>query len=150
FKVGVEGDYTISTNVFEAFNSNQELFLEDKVTNEFINLQNDLVYTFHSEATDGADRFVLHFANPNVSIDDIVNENKLNIYSYENKLYIKGLISNNTKVVIYDMYGKEITTNIFEESKFETISLDNFASGNYLVKVTTDEKVYTEKVFVKK
>ncbi len=150
FKVGIEGDYTISTNVFEAFNSNQELFLEDKVTNEFINLQNDLIYTFHSEATDGADRFVLHFANPNVSIDDIVNENKLNIYSYENKLYIKGLISNNTKVVIYDMYGKEITTNIFEESKFETISLDNFASGNYLVKVTTDEKVYTEKVFVKK
>ena len=150
FKVGVAGDYTISTNVFEAFSSEQNLYLEDKETNEFINLQDNLSYTFHTEATDGADRFVLHFANPTVGIEDIKDVKNINIYTHENTVYVKGLISNQTRIVVYDMFGKEVASEIFENGDLNTITLDKLATGNYVVKLTTDNDVKTKTVFIQK
>ncbi len=144
FKVGVEGDYTISTNVFDAFSSEQNLYLEDKVTNEFINLQDNLTYNFHTEATDGADRFVLHFSKKNL---EKIADKSVKIYSYEKNIYIDNPFEN-ANVIVYDITGRKVFEKFLNEKNI--IKLDiNQKSGTYFVKFYSNNKIVNEKVIIK-
>ncbi len=78
-----------------------------------------------------------------------MNENVL-IYSFDKNIHIdmqnvKGI---KNFIEIQDMLGKTIVKRNLEADRTE-IPMSKFSSGNYIVKVITENKVYDRKVFVK-
>ena len=85
-----------------------------------------------------------------LSVED-VEHNGITIYPnpIENQLFIKleNLLSNAT-IEITDMLGRSVyKINSIQLHKFHTINT-SFSKGNYVLKISTAEKIYTSK-FVK-
>jgi|GEM_PF-6241500 len=58
---GVNGTYTFSIAGIQSFDPTSYIYLEDKVTGQWIDLRQNPDYTFTMTTTENADRFVLHF-----------------------------------------------------------------------------------------
>jgi hypothetical protein len=144
-RMGVAGNVSLTASEFANFDSNVNITLEDMLTGTIQNLRQNPTYTFAATIGENANRFVLHFATPN-GINE-PNAGNISIYANNNNIYV-----NTTELVkeisVYNMLGQVITTISGNAKSLNTISMNN-ATGNYVVKVTTEKGVRTEKVFVK-
>jgi len=68
----------------------------------------------------------------------------VNIYSYQNDIYINTLAKTGT-VKIYSLTGVELYS-----SELKNVISTHLASGVYFVKVETQKGVYTQNVFINK
>ena len=114
-----------------------------------IDLRTTTTYSFNWSASEANERFELRFSTT-VGINDIENENNIEIYSHKNNVYISNMQSNTiTKVEIYNITGTKIIDKKLNNSGVSKISV-NEVSGNYIVKVISDNKVSVKKVFITK
>jgi hypothetical protein len=143
--VPANGNYSITAEGMANFSMCTAITLEDLKTNTTQNLLQNPVYNFTASTTDNANRFVLHFAT---SVG--VNENgKINtgIYAYDNNIYVNAN-EQIKQIAVYNTMGQLIkTTN--NVNGLQKISMNGHATGYYIVKVITDNNVYSEKVLVK-
>ncbi|OQX79967.1 MAG: hypothetical protein B6D61_02720, partial [Bacteroidetes bacterium 4484_249] len=107
---------------------------------------NDPSYTFAHEIGDDANRFILHFGNPN-GIDESIQQN-IKIYSNEDVVYIQHPINLKGDIIIYDLMGQEINRNRPEDESLTTIKITS-GTGYYLVKLINDKISVSEKVFIR-
>lgn len=63
-KPGANGSFTLSFDGLASFPNSSLIFLEDKLSGEWINLRENNSYTFDASTTDLQDRFNLHFTAP--------------------------------------------------------------------------------------
>ncbi len=144
--VGANTTYTITASEMNSFANGTTITLEDTKTNTFTNLMQQAVYTFTASPADNANRFKLHFGVNGI------NENgngNISIYSNSNVIYV----NNNSKevvkkIVVMNVLGQEILNKKAANTTVNTITMD-VASAYYVVKVITENKVYTEKVYVR-
>ena len=100
-------------------------------------------YTFDYSTGDNSDRFLLHFNL--LSVNDIAT-NSVQIYSTENQVHVDLDKVYSGEIAVYDVMGREVVKQPIEsQSNVLTVSGGNF----YIVTVTTDEKLFTEKVYIK-
>ncbi len=149
FKVGTDGVYKISNIEFNIESSS--LYLEDKLTNTIIDFKTQNDYSFNHLASNGSDRFVLHFGYEATDIfNEFINENsKIDIYSSEQTIYIN-LHQNSTDndiVKIYDISGRMIISRKLTVDGLNVLKL-NVTAGSYIVKVVSPTNSKTQKVFV--
>jgi hypothetical protein len=144
-RLGVSDNVTLTASEFANFDANVSIKLEDLLLGTTQDLRLNPSYTFAASIGDNANRFVLHFATATG-----INENNggnTSIYAYDNTIYV-----NTTEQVkeinIYNMLGQVITSVAGNGKSLNTIKVDK-ATAYYVVKVTTDKGVRTEKVFVK-
>ncbi|MEE4259510.1 MAG: hypothetical protein V2I62_07120, partial [Bacteroidales bacterium] len=73
----------------------------------------------------------------------------IQIYSYGKHVYIKKEdISSSGYVMLYDMYGREVLSQLIEQTSLMKIPVQ--LNNSYLVvKVISDSKVFTSKVYIK-
>ena len=143
---GVTGNFTIRATEILNFNDSP-VMLEDKILNITQNLTQNPTYSFTASIGDNPDRFNLHFKSVN-GIND-PSENKVNIYSCGKTVYINpGTVNLHGQVVIYDILGKPIVTKQLEGTSLYCLHL-NITPGCYIVKVITDNNVYSQKVVIK-
>ncbi len=148
YRVGVAGEYTIDVTNIESFTEPVTIFLEDLVTGEMINIAEQSSYTFAASPEDDIIRFELHFATV-VGIDDQVQNSDVYIYSNANSVFVRNSsITNNGTITVYDITGTEVLTTQLENIPLNEIGL-SVKSGYYVVKVTTNNEVYSQKVFIK-
>ncbi len=146
-KVGKDENYTISVKE-NTFFPTVTILLEDIQASKTINLQNEPSYSFAASVNDSPGRFNLHFGGT-LGINDPKKDNDVTIYSAGNTLYI----SNNTgtivkgDVFVYNLMGQQMMQQKLNEGALTKISLDA-VTGYYLVKVITNQKAYSGKVFV--
>jgi hypothetical protein len=139
FLAGVDGTYSIS---IEEFYGMEYLFLEDLLTGVTVDLLSGN-YSFDYSTNDNSDRFVLHFNL--LSIDDLIN-NSVQTYSSSDRLNVKFDKVYTGSIAVYDVMGREIIKQNIESQMHQlTLQGGNF----YIVTVTTEENIYTEKVFIK-
>jgi len=150
FILKADASVTITASGLESFKPGTRIYLEDiKDAGSMHELTVNPVYTFTASPNDDPNRFVLHFYNPSFGIDD-KNLAGMQIYSFEDYLYVRNLEKGTTKgiVQIYDLLGRkvfQVNLKDMELNKF----LPGVNEGYYMVRVVTSDNSYTQKVYLK-
>lgn len=82
-----------------------------------------------------------------VDINNIQNSIDASVYSFGRDIYILTETFQNTEVVIYNLNGKQIISDVLK-SKSESISMKNYPAGIYLVTLLNDGNRFGKKVFI--
>ncbi|CAC9972455.1 T9SS sorting signal type C domain-containing protein [Flavobacterium panici] len=119
YKTVIADSFTIAIDHSDGNLSEQEIYLEDKLMNSISNLTlKD--YTFHSEIGVFTDRFILHFTNKNLSVDDFQNtKNEILVSSKDKIINIRSKNQKLKNVQLYDINGKLL----FEKRKLNEFEL---------------------------
>jgi hypothetical protein len=149
FSVGINGVYTIEALEIENL-ENKYVYLKDLQENIPTNLNSQTEYSFFGNVNDDPARFEILVLNNALGVEDNLVASNLRIYSDKNVVY---LINSDTgfsgDLNIYDMSGKSVyNQHLQNSSNFEaTLSVEK---GFYIVKLITNNRIITEKVFITK
>ena len=131
--------------------SEYSVYLEDALTNTFT-LLNTSDYSFTAD-TDLSDtgRFYLRFAQNTLSVIDSDLYN-IQVYSDSNleQIVVKGQLSEDTKLTLYDIQGREILNKALDSNNnVHTINTSQYTSGIYLVKLSNSLNSMTKKLIIR-
>ncbi len=148
FSCGYAGEYTITASQLETFDNGTEIWLEDKQNDDiWFPISTNPVYSFQATPDDLADRFVVHFFGP-TGIDETYDPG-INIFSYEHNAYVT---TNGTEMIkditVYDLSGRIAAKAEISVGQQQYKLYVNDRKNYYVVRVTTDKSVFTEKVFI--
>ena len=139
FKAMTMGQYTISVEAKDC--EFDAMYLTDKFTGEKVNL-NTGSYTFMATSNDNTDRFVLTMTTNTTGI-----EQNAECFVYVSNEEIRfNNINGQVNVRIYDMLGRPVAEYDVYESA--TISTSSFERGMYILQMTDENGVRTQKVLV--
>ena len=139
FKAMTMGQYTISVEAQDC--EFDALYLTDKLTGEKVNL-NIESYTFMATSNDNPNRFVLTMPTNTTGI-----EQNAECFVYVSNEEIRfNNINGQVNVRIYDMLGRPVAEYDVYESA--TISTSSFEAGMYILQMTDENGVRTQKVLV--
>jgi hypothetical protein len=158
-EVGISGTYSIRVN-FSDFNDDVRVILEDSKNGNMVDLRAEMTYSTTFEVTDNADRFVLHFI-PSSSVSNGTsytanneedsqeqttsieeNNTSANIYTAGNTVKVDNFSG---QVSIYNINGEEVASTSSEGS----VELNVSTTGYYIVAVSSNGTMSTQKVYVK-
>jgi len=135
------GNFTIALVQKEGlFNNGQPIYLHDKVTGTYTNLQNG-AYTFSANAGESTNRFEIVY-KLNVLATDEVHKDTFEVYRDGQDFVVRNN-KNIEKVEIFDAAGRKIQT-ISENSKLIRVQL--VSKGVYVLKALSEGKEYTKKI----
>ncbi|MQP25539.1 hypothetical protein GFJ94_10730 [Flavobacterium sp. LMO8] len=109
YKVPQDGTYSIGIGVVDGFftNTNQNIYLEDKLTNIIHDLRQS-PYSFTSVAGNHDNRFVLRYTNETLGADDFEADNN-NIWVINSDvLTVKSTKNEIQSVRVFDIIGREL------------------------------------------
>ena len=132
----------------ESFPYGTRILLEDRQEGIFQDMTEDNEYRFHSTPQDDPARFVWHFTNPAIGIQE--QQDAVRIYTYGNRLYISnpsGSLMPAGEISVYDLLGRTLFRAPVESSPVTSFSL-NLPSGYYIVSLRTQDRVRNQKVYV--
>ncbi len=134
----------------ESTNVTQDIYLEDAENNSLTHL-NVADYTF-TPSTNLSDtgRFYLRFGQ--VLSTTTSELDRLQIYGDDDlqQIVIRGLLSNETQMTLYDIQGRAILSQPLElNNTVNTINTSSYMSGVYLVQLNDGNQIITEKVIVR-
>lgn len=148
FEWPINGEVKLSFTELESFNTNITIFLEDMLTGEMINLQEQQVYAFIHDESNDALRFRLHFM-------DVVNVNEqqfssYKIWSYDNKVYVSipALSGEKALIQLIDLQGKIVYQGEHLLNNPEIIAISS-TQQLLIARVITGTQVFTQKVFIR-
>ncbi|NOX47272.1 MAG: T9SS type A sorting domain-containing protein [Chlorobi bacterium] len=145
FKLGIEGQCTITVSGTESSDLSVPIYLEDLQDDVMTDLRANENYVFSVSPLDDPSRFLLHFGEP-LDIEEPGNSNTIHIYSHGALVYIRLANDDRGEAAIFDMAGKKVcdmklTDKLTKKSLLQT--------GYFVVKVWTDGGVSIQKVFIK-
>ncbi|MFZ4400211.1 MAG: T9SS type A sorting domain-containing protein [Bacteroidales bacterium] len=146
FKAGVNGNYSITANGINSFTTPTYIYLKDLKTNTICNLNEHNEYSFTATTYDERMRFQLIFALSPLSVINNSIQQHTAIYSYDGNIYIN---SNESikEITIYNTLGQLVKR--YENFNGNVIiPMCTYKFGYYIVKMLTDQKVYTEKLLL--
>jgi hypothetical protein len=155
FECGEEATYTFTFKGVSSFESDAEIWLEDKLAGDGFEdnwtyiPEDGFQYVFTGAPDDPKDRFNIHFFGPTSTPEDNINpEGSMKIYASGMYAYIM----NNTKetikqVSVYDLMGKNVYTGTLPEQTLNKLFVSD-RTGYYVVRVNTDQNTYTQKVLI--
>ncbi len=146
FKVSEEQQITFGLESFTKEIGIKKITLEDKVANKLTDLSAGDVYLYTANPNDETDRFVLHVETV-TSIDETTHPESVQIYSYDNRIYLHSELNAYADVTIYNMLGQNVYHTPVELNGLQSFSL-NLNKGWYVVQVITKQGVKSKKVFI--
>ncbi len=149
FNANTEGDYTITVNNF-SLQDNHDAFFEDTYTGKTYDLHN-LNYSFHSQAGQFDDRFVVKFSENATEIKETVQSDlpNVSIYTAGDYIYLKSNAKNAVigKLTLYDVTGKPVEVHYNNQDLFAQIRL-SCPNGVYVAVLQTSEGIYKQKLII--
>lgn len=149
FSNSVASTYMLSAEGFETFlDANFEVTLEDTETGNFINIELG-PYTFSADAQDYPDRFILHFYGV-TSTNEKTDKDGINIFSGNQSIVVAfdQMPLSDVEVKVYNVVGQQLYTEQMAAQKTYSFRFDE-KPGYYLVKVSSAQGVWVEKVYVR-
>ena len=150
YEASEAGKCSILVKEFENFKG-ISVYLRDKFLNTGLVLNSGKEYNFVTEAGIFQERFEVVFSSRKAAPIPAVTSDIL-IYPNPNRGNFKIVVNSrdeNYVSEIYSITGKLIYRNKFSTSEAGEIELGNQAPGIYLVKIISDKKVSTKRIFVK-
>ena len=125
-----------------------KFWLEDRKTGIITDLSTKSYTVTIPGKTYGTGRFfIIASINTPTDIDKLHSEDTgVRIWTSNDKLLIKGEVSDNTLCEVYDMRGQRVLVTNLNDKEMNTIDLPSGLSGVYLIRVTDGAKVTTAKV----
>ena len=133
---GAFAKYTISLS--ECGNAFDEIFLEDRMTGEKVNLMTES-YSFIYNDNDRKDRFVVTFDNGQQTTD-----NSHFAYINNGEIIIND-INGDAQIEIYDLMGRRVYENADAVSNVSTYG---YSAGVYIIRKIDDKGVKTQKIVI--
>jgi hypothetical protein len=132
------GEMTITASRTESID---QVWLEDLLTNEYIDLKQQDSYTFTSAAEDTPERFIVHFSNAPTALEE-VEDTFLQGYYFQNELVIKGLKEKdiNSTISIVDLQGRILQRATVTQAPEMHIPV-NLSDGVYLAKLQGERTI---------
>jgi hypothetical protein len=126
------------------------VILEDRLMDEFIDLEaTSASYTIDIPAeASGYGRFYLHTFDIQALGQDLNDLKNFSIFAQDKVLYINGSIDESGLVSVYDMMGKQVKQARLERSNTNKISLGELNEGIYIIRLISDNKLYSDKIFL--
>lgn len=148
FRPGVDATYFLNADGLESFYNNTEIFLEDMLTENLINLNEQQDYEFSASTGDNEERFILHF-NGVTGIGEEISDNDINIYAHNNTVYIhfKEMPKEASRIDIFNIVGQKVYAGSIEPANLSKINIRE-NRGVYIVKLKTGDKWITQKVTI--
>ena len=146
-------DFRIGIDTFGIY-AGTNVYLEDNVQGT-MTLLNEGDFELNPESTlSEAGRFFIHLTEDTFSNEDEVETNLLNVFKadYNNFITVEGLAmqSGNTNVKLYSLLGREILSKELNNStNTQTISTETIATGVYVIKLQSGNRVLTKKLIIK-
>lgn len=129
-----------------AFSKYAEIYLEDIVTGNFIDISAAGSYSFIAKPDEPKGRLKLHFsAYSNIGEFAPI---PVSIYSYRSKIMITTQDPVKANVTLFDMMGKKVKTLNIENKSAIEIPM-NSPEGFYMVQFISDQMMITKKVYIK-
>ena len=154
YRVALGGTFTIKIGQKDGLLSNQEIFVEDKLTNTVVNLVEEN-YTFTTASGIFDNRFVLRYIDKTLGVEDVeINDGIIALYSNNYKtLIIRNNLKNTTvnSVTLYNITGQKIANwevKGREQSSIQ-IPIKNLPAEIYIVKIETTQGEFSKKIIVK-
>jgi hypothetical protein len=126
------------------------VYLEDRVASTFT-LLTDKEYTFTpSSDLEGSGRFYLHYTTKALAIENN-NFNYIQIYNTisPREIMIKGSLNSDATAVLYDVNGRIVLKQKLKQTlTTHRIDASRLSVGLYLIKVSNDQEVKTQKIFI--
>jgi len=148
-EVGAAATYTLSVNELAEFGSSGKLYLEDKKEGVFLKIEDEnFTYSFTATPLDDPMRFLLHLNGEMGIVSNDPGLSGLNIYSYDNEVYVSCLPGLHGTVLVHDVLGQLLVASKVDGESLCKIDMGN-CSGFMLVTVTSNQGVYSKKVFIR-
>lgn len=146
------GEYTLTFSELNTFDESVEIWIEDMETGEgWIRItEEENTYNFTGLPDDAPGRFKIHILDPAAitSTDEASNTGgKLQIYASGNKVYIKNADAL-SEVQVYNLLGQAIPHQINQTSPEVRTMVINEPSGYYVVRTSSNNMAYSEKVYI--
>ncbi len=149
YSIEASGAYQIKVTNEENIFSQFDVMLEDKYSDETVNLAELASYSFTATETGKVyDRFAIHFIEKSVSTDveEVSLASETSIYSYQKTIYISGENIVDGRYEVYDTNGRLILNGRLN-STLNTV--ETALSGIFIVKVIDESRTLSEKVLLK-
>jgi hypothetical protein len=146
FKPGKNGNFTISSFDINNIYSTTYIYLKDLLTNTITDLNQHTDYSFAATTQDNVMRFQLIFALSPLSVND--NEfQHTSIYSFDRTIYVN---SNESvrQLSVFNVMG-QLVKKLENTSGNLSFAMEGNASAYYIVRLVTNNNVYSEKVLIK-
>lgn len=126
------------------------VYLEDKLTGEYTALHEaGSFYTvIITEQSEGIGRFYLHTKPVATGISLLDQESVFTIIArpHYNSIRIIGKTDNNTWLAIYDVSGRQLTTNRLTKSETNDVDMAGLRSGIYIVTISSSTQKISKKI----
>jgi hypothetical protein len=140
------GEISIKLAIEELSGIYEDIYLEDATSGTFTDLKAKGSYKALVGQGNSGSRFFLHFAKPTTTT---AVATELNVYSANNTVFVNLPSESNGTIEVVDMAGKTIYTSNFNgKSGRVSFTVPNAVVGNYLVKLTSNGKVVSQKVML--
>ena len=125
-----------------------KFWLEDRKAGTFTDLNNNTYTVTLPSKTYGTGRFfIITSANTPTGIEKPqADEKGIRVWTSNEKVIIKGEVSDRAICTVYDMRGQKIVETLLNDGELNTVSLPSDLHGVYLVRVVDGVKVTTRKV----
>lgn len=144
----VDGEVTLAFTNIHSFEPTVKLFLEDQLTGQMIDLREQNSYKFMHSESNNAQRFMLHLYDV-VSVDEIEAASTHRIWNHHDRMYVSipAHAGERATIELFDLLGKKL---LETDLKLEDpVSLHMPATGIVVVRVTTGNEVFTNKLFIR-
>jgi len=150
YELSQSGEYKICLREIENISQSKFVYLDDREVKVLTDLRRDSLYTFSAKAGEQKGRFQIVFSNKALTYDQIKEESNIQIYAYEKNIVVEinTVEATEGEVQIVNLSGQIIESRAIDNDYYFHIPL-NVEQGIYLVKVINNQKVYTEKVFIR-
>lgn len=115
------------------------IYLEDKLTGEFVALDNDNEHSFKvGNKTDGIGRFYLHTSSKTLDVNDLITDvSDIKIFkSNTQEITISGVDSITiTKVQVFSVLGSKVLNEEFNGKSKIVVRTNNVQTGVYIVRI---------------
>lgn len=141
-----DASFTLMASDLESFTNGTSIYLEDMKTGGMINLMEQPSYVFNYKTSDDPLRFTLHFEVA-FGVSDMENQSNIKVYAANHNIYLTSEEALQGEIQVFNLMGQQITTDRISGNT-ATINMAT-AEGQYIVRVLTEDAVFTQKVFVK-
>lgn len=130
FKLGfattIAGTFTIKIDQADELLARQNVFIEDKFSNNIVNLKNEN-YTFNTVSGSFNDRFVLRFADKNLALNELEKDKEsVLVYNKSKQLQVNSAKEFIDEISIFDMAGRKIyEKNNINDIDFSVLNLSS-------------------------
>ncbi|WP_408041292.1 T9SS type A sorting domain-containing protein [Tenacibaculum amylolyticum] len=145
-----EADTAISFSIHTVnIPADVNVYLEDKHNGTFTNLSEKSHNLTLQETVKGTGRFFIHTSTKTLDTEDTIENNTaISMYTSEdNQLIINGL-TNVATIKVFSMLGEELLNKEINANTQSNISLNELATGVYIVKLQSVNTEITKKIIV--